>query len=159
MTTTITNAPTIALGELKQKIADLQAEVDAGDGSEEYRKCVYWKYALANQTSLKKIEVTTIKSVTKPNRRRLYRCTKLPRTAIQKYFCDSLGQTAGWDDADLFVFTHRYTLSNDHCPSVYFSMSRHCVTCLATLTRKRNAQNLSSPHRPRRRCIEAFFDW
>ena len=47
--TTITNAPTIALGKLKQKIADLQAEVDAGDGSEEYRKCVYWKYALANQ--------------------------------------------------------------------------------------------------------------
>ena len=54
MTTTITNAPTIALAELKQKIADLQAEVDAGDGSEEYRKCVYWKYAKTSFIEYKK---------------------------------------------------------------------------------------------------------
>ena len=54
--TTITNAPTIALAELKQKIADLQAEVDAGDGSEEYRKCVYWKYAKTSFIEYKKQE-------------------------------------------------------------------------------------------------------
>ena len=54
--TTITNAPTIALAELKQKIADLQAEVDAGDGSEEYRKCVYWKYAWTSFIEYKKQE-------------------------------------------------------------------------------------------------------
>ena len=56
MPTTITNAPTIALAELKQKIADLQAEVDAGDGSEEYRKCVYWKYAWTSFIEYKKQE-------------------------------------------------------------------------------------------------------
>ena len=52
--TTITSAPTITLAELKQKIADLQAEVDVGDGSEEYRKCVYWKYAWTSFIEYKK---------------------------------------------------------------------------------------------------------
>ena len=52
--TMITDAPTITLAGLKQKIADLQAEVDAGDGTEEYRKCVYWKYAWTSFIEYKK---------------------------------------------------------------------------------------------------------
>ena len=35
---------TITLGELKRKIAEVAAELDGGDGSEEYRDCVLEKY-------------------------------------------------------------------------------------------------------------------
>ena len=38
------SAPTITLGAFKAKVAELEAEVAAGDGSEDYRECVYWKY-------------------------------------------------------------------------------------------------------------------
>ena len=37
-------APTITLSAFKAKVAELQAEVAAGDGSEEYRNCVFLKY-------------------------------------------------------------------------------------------------------------------
>ena len=37
-------APTMTLSAFKAKVAELQAEVAAGDGSEEYRDCVYSKY-------------------------------------------------------------------------------------------------------------------
>ncbi len=40
--------PTITLGTLKQKITEMQAEVDEGDGTEAYRNCVYLKYARAS---------------------------------------------------------------------------------------------------------------
>ena len=36
--------PTIALAELKVRIVELEEEIDAGDGSEEYRECVLFKY-------------------------------------------------------------------------------------------------------------------
>ena len=39
------SAPTIALSAFKAKVAELEAEVAAGDGSEEYRDCVYSKYS------------------------------------------------------------------------------------------------------------------
>ena len=35
---------TINLGDLRDRIADIEAEVAQGDGSEEYRRCVYLKY-------------------------------------------------------------------------------------------------------------------
>ncbi len=35
---------TIALSELKERIAEVEKEVKAGDGSEEYWECVQWKY-------------------------------------------------------------------------------------------------------------------
>ena len=38
------SAPTIALGDLKSRIADVTAERDGGDGSEAYRECVLEKY-------------------------------------------------------------------------------------------------------------------
>ncbi len=38
--------PKISLGELKKRIKDIAAEVDAGDGSEAYRKCVLGKYEM-----------------------------------------------------------------------------------------------------------------
>ena len=38
-------APTITLSAFKAKVAELGAEVAAGDGSEEYRDCVYSKYS------------------------------------------------------------------------------------------------------------------
>ena len=38
------DAPTMTLSAFKAKVAELQAEVAAGDGSEEYRDCVYSKY-------------------------------------------------------------------------------------------------------------------
>ena len=43
--------PTITLGAFKAKVAELEAEVGAGDGSEEYWNCVFWKYN--NQRGLK----------------------------------------------------------------------------------------------------------
>ncbi len=36
---------TIAMSELKTRIATLKAEVDAGDGTEEYRRCIISKYS------------------------------------------------------------------------------------------------------------------
>ena len=39
------SAPTITLSAFKAKVAELEAEVAAGDGSEEYRDCVYSKYS------------------------------------------------------------------------------------------------------------------
>ena len=38
------SAPTITLGAFKAKVAELEAEVAAGDGSEEYWSCVFSKY-------------------------------------------------------------------------------------------------------------------
>ena len=38
-------APTITLGAFKAKVAELEAEVAAGDGSEEYWSCVFGKYS------------------------------------------------------------------------------------------------------------------
>ena len=35
---------TISLGDLKRKIAEVTAELNGGDGSEEYRECVVSKY-------------------------------------------------------------------------------------------------------------------
>ena len=40
------SAPTITLGAFKAKVAALEAEIAAGDGSEAYRTCVFWKYSL-----------------------------------------------------------------------------------------------------------------
>ena len=37
-------APTIGLTDFKSKVADLQAEVSAGDGSDEYENCVFLDY-------------------------------------------------------------------------------------------------------------------
>ena len=42
-------APTITLSAFKAKVAELEAEVAAGDGSEEYRDCVYSKYSWATR--------------------------------------------------------------------------------------------------------------
>ena len=39
------SAPTITLGAFKARVAELEAEVAAGDGSEEYRNCVFLKYS------------------------------------------------------------------------------------------------------------------
>ena len=39
------SAPTITLSAFKAKVAELEAEVAAGDGSEEYRNCVFLKYS------------------------------------------------------------------------------------------------------------------
>ena len=39
-------APTITLSALKAKVAEVQSEVDAGDGSDEYQECVARRYAL-----------------------------------------------------------------------------------------------------------------
>ena len=36
--------PTITLAEMKTKISDVDKDVNAGDGSEEYKKCIYLKY-------------------------------------------------------------------------------------------------------------------
>ena len=44
-------APTITLSAFKARVAELAAEVAAGDGSDEYRNCVFWKYN--NQRGLK----------------------------------------------------------------------------------------------------------
>ena len=38
-------APTITLSAFKAKVAELQSEIDAGDGSEEYRTCVARRYS------------------------------------------------------------------------------------------------------------------
>ena len=45
------SAPTITLSAFKARVAELAAEVAAGDGSDEYRNCVFWKYN--NQRGLK----------------------------------------------------------------------------------------------------------
>ena len=37
-------APTITLAALKERIAAIEDEVNAGDGSEKYRDCIYYKY-------------------------------------------------------------------------------------------------------------------
>ena len=114
--TTITNAPTIALGKLKQKITDLQAEVDAGDGSEEYSKCVYWKYALANQVEHVKEErggdyyqyrdEAHIESG-------LPSAAEVAKDRQYEILLDSFGPAGGsqnynlyGDDANLFVYTY-----------------------------------------------------
>ena len=39
-------APTITLSALKAKVAEVQSEIAAGDGSDEYRECVARRYAL-----------------------------------------------------------------------------------------------------------------
>ena len=39
-------APTITLSALKAKVAEVQSEIDAGDGSDEYQECVARRYAL-----------------------------------------------------------------------------------------------------------------
>ena len=36
--------PTITLGDLKQRLAAVTAELNASDGSEEYKECVRFKY-------------------------------------------------------------------------------------------------------------------
>ena len=41
--------PTITLAELKTRIAELDAEIEAGDGSQEYSDCVYAKYEKQGQ--------------------------------------------------------------------------------------------------------------
>ena len=38
------DTPTVTLAELKTRIAELDAEIEAGDGSQEYMDCVYAKY-------------------------------------------------------------------------------------------------------------------
>ena len=37
-------SPTITLGELKRRVAYVDAELNGGDGSEAYRECIQWKY-------------------------------------------------------------------------------------------------------------------
>ncbi len=49
-------AATINLADMKTKIAELDAEVGEGDGSEEYRECVQFKYEWENNVSLRKEE-------------------------------------------------------------------------------------------------------
>ena len=49
-------AATINLADMKTKIAELDAEVGEGDGSEEYRECVRFKYEWENWVSLTKEE-------------------------------------------------------------------------------------------------------
>ena len=49
-------AATISLADMKTKIAELDAEVGEGDGSEEYRECVRFKYEWENNVSLRKEE-------------------------------------------------------------------------------------------------------
>ena len=49
-------AATISLADMKTKIAELDAEVEEGDGSEEYRECVRFKYEWENNVSLRKEE-------------------------------------------------------------------------------------------------------
>ena len=40
----VDDTSTITLAELKNRISKLEAEINAGDGSEEYRLCIYYKY-------------------------------------------------------------------------------------------------------------------
>ena len=42
----VETAPTITLSAFKAKVAELRSEIDAGDGSEEYRTCVARKYGI-----------------------------------------------------------------------------------------------------------------
>ena len=72
-------AATITLAEMKARIAELDAEVGEGDGSEEYRECVlvkYWwqeRYTTSRKNAPDRAKVTTTSGTTMhwpPGRRR-----------------------------------------------------------------------------------------
>lgn len=46
-----TNTPTITLSEMKDKVAGVEREATAGDGSDAYRDCLHEKYRLAREVS------------------------------------------------------------------------------------------------------------
>ncbi len=51
--------PTITSADLKKRIAELDAEVKAGDGSEEYRECVLQKYIREGEVRYSKAQLVT----------------------------------------------------------------------------------------------------
>ncbi len=49
------DTPTITLGELKSRIAAVNAELNGGDGSEAYKNCIRTKYALERNDSFREL--------------------------------------------------------------------------------------------------------
>ena len=52
-------ASTITLADLKKRIAEMEAEIQAGDGSEEYRQCVLEKYWWEGEVRYNKAQLAT----------------------------------------------------------------------------------------------------
>ena len=88
---------TITLTEFKAKVADIEAEIAAGDGSEAYRECVERKYTGVKQRNL-------VVSIHGPPRKRGRMASGLP---AQSGLIDlePPGVVGGWPPALGFVYT------------------------------------------------------
>ncbi len=52
--------PTITLGALKTRIAEVEEEINAGDGSEEYKACIRYKYIVENDIRKRAVKTGSV---------------------------------------------------------------------------------------------------
>ena len=96
-------APTITLSELKAEIAAVEAEVAAGDGTDAYRDCIYYKYSWESRDQTRYDALVAAGGDWTPDRHEVESGRAPSATFHDIYRTDGVRYWLEGEDADLFT--------------------------------------------------------